>query len=124
VDGVRSDRRAGELLDEVVLLVREPGRREEADRLRPVLGSSPSSPRTRGCVSRSGWCTKLKAKRPLTQRLPSFGRYSLFDVTFTMCFVSGSRLRSIWQPTPQKVHVVRTCSSWRSGRDVPSSNFS
>ena len=34
--------------------------------------SSPSSPRTRGSVRRSGWWTKLKAKRPLTHRLPSF----------------------------------------------------
>jgi hypothetical protein len=90
-----------------------------------VVGcSSPSSPRTSGCVSRSGWWTKLKANRPLTQRLPSFGRYSSFDVTLTMCFVSGSRFRSIWQPTPQNVQVVRTCSSERSGAVVPSSNFS
>ena len=40
---------------------------------RSVACSSPSSPRTSGSVSRSGWWTKLKAKRPLTQRLPSFG---------------------------------------------------
>ena len=37
VDGVRPDPRARELLDEVVLLVRQAGRREEADRLRAVL---------------------------------------------------------------------------------------
>src|SRR5262249_24470533 len=36
VDRVRPDRRPRELLDEEVLLVREPGRREDADRLGPV----------------------------------------------------------------------------------------
>ena len=37
VDGVRPDPRACELLDEVVLLVRQPRGREKADRLRAVL---------------------------------------------------------------------------------------
>ena len=42
-----------------------------------------------------------------------------------MRFVSGSTLRSIWQPTPQKVHVVFvfvSCASCPAG--APSTNFS
>ena len=144
VDRVRPDHRARELLDEVVLLVRQPGGREEADGLRAVLGdhaaeaggrvssacshvvgwSSPSSPRTSGWVSRSGWWTKLNAKRPLTQRLPSLGRVLVLRRHLDDVLRLGSRLRSIWQPTPQNVQVVRTCSSWRSGDFAPSSNFS
>jgi hypothetical protein len=57
--------------------------------------------------------------------LPSFGRYSGSEVTFTIRFVLGSTLRSIWQPTPQKVHVVFVFSSacsWPMG--APVSNFS
>ena len=140
MDGVRLEPRPRELLDEVVLLVRQAGRREHADRPAGRARRSRSSarrrrsraraPRSSGAarrprrgraarVSRSGWWTKLNAKRPLTQRLPSFGRYSGFEVTFTMRFVCGSTLRSIWQPTPQNVHVVCTCSSARSGSDVP-----
>ena len=131
VDGVRPDPRARELLDEVVLLVRQARGREEADGLRAVLGDDLPEAGGRGLErvlpgrrvqlavlaaderlrEPVGWWTKLNAKRPLTQRLPSFGRYSSFEVTFTMCFVCGSRLRSIWQPTPQNVQVVRTCSS-------------
>src|SRR5262249_58359744 len=47
------------------------------------------------------------------------------EVTLTIRFVSGSTLRSIWQPTPQKVHVVFvlvSCTSWSAG--APSTNFS
>ena len=76
-------------------------------------------------VSRSGWWTKLKAKRPLTQRLPSLETYDGSDVTLTIRFVSGSTFRSIWQPTPQNVHVVfvfTSRSSWPVG--APSTNFS
>ena len=47
----------------------------------------------------------------MTQRLPSFETYSGFEVTLTIRFVSGSTLRSIWQPTPQNVQVVFVCSS-------------
>src|SRR4029079_5799930 len=78
VDGIRSDPRAGELLDEVVLLVRQTGGREKADRLRPVLGDdllqAGSRRLDRVLPRRRGELPALAAGEPLGETGPGGGR--------------------------------------------------